>query len=277
LLLVAIAFHHVNQRDTKAGDDCKKCECDKIFHPEDYRLTPTRRFWVVTVACAALAVLGLFLGFWQLNRADFKRTLKSALEQSAQLPPLTNDAFRERQPNVADLHRRVDLIGKWLPEHTLFWDNIPMSGKTGFVVLTPFQLEGTEGIVLVQRGWVLRNFVDRAALPDLENPEGTIRIQGVLSTFPSQRIALGGMESGPIRQNPSYDAYRTKLGSRFASVSVRQTDGPRDNLKRDWAQVEHGIGKHMGYAFQWFSLSALVVIYYLWFQIVKRKSHANNP
>lgn len=221
--------------------------------------------------------LGLFLGFWQLNRAEFKRNLQSAQEASARLPPLTNEAFRGREVDIADLHRRVDLVGKWLPEHTLFWDNIPMAGKTGFVVLTPFQLEGADAILLVQRGWVMRNFVDRTELPVIETPTDTTRIQGVVSSFPSQRIALGGAESGPIRQNPSFDAYRTTLGGRFANMSVRQTDGPRDNLKRDWAQADHGIGKHMGYAFQWFSLSGLVVIYYLWFQIVKRKRHANSP
>ena len=41
-------------------------------------------------------------------------------------------------------------------------------------------------------------------------------------------------------------------------------------LLRDWPQINAGVQKHYGYAFQWFGLSVLVVLLYVWFQLVRR-------
>jgi surfeit locus 1 family protein len=43
-----------------------------------------------------------------------------------------------------------------------------------------------------------------------------------------------------------------------------------EGLLRDWPQAGSGIEKHHGYAFQWFGLSALIALLYVWFQIVRR-------
>ena len=42
-----------------------------------------------------------------------------------------------------------------------------------------------------------------------------------------------------------------------------------DGLLRAWPAVAVDVGKHHGYAFQWFSLSALLVGLTLWFQILR--------
>ncbi len=47
-----------------------------------------------------------------------------------------------------------------------------MAGKPGFYVVTPLQLEGRPEAVVVQRGWVPRNFADRTALPKVPSPAG---------------------------------------------------------------------------------------------------------
>jgi cytochrome oxidase assembly protein ShyY1 len=44
---------------------------------------------------------------------------------------------------------------------------------------------------------------------------------------------------------------------------------PSDGLLRDWPAVAVDVGKHHGYAFQWFSLSALLVGLTLWFQFLR--------
>jgi hypothetical protein len=43
-----------------------------------------------------------------------------------------------------------------------------------------------------------------------------------------------------------------------------------EGLLRDWPQINAGVQKHYGYAFQWFGLSVLVVLLYVWFQLVRR-------
>ena len=44
---------------------------------------------------------------------------------------------------------------------------------------------------------------------------------------------------------------------------------PGDGLARDWPAPAADVHKHYGYAFQWFSLSALTVILYVWFQVLR--------
>lgn len=208
---------------------------------------------------------------WQLGRADYKKALRNAEEANAALPVLSSDDFLARLPAAKDVHRRAKIKGQWVPDNTVYWDNIPMSGKVGYVILSPLKLSGCDGVVLVQRGWVQRNFLDREQLVPVESPAGEVEVSGVIAPLPSQRIELGGPESGRIRQNPPVAEYRKRFGNQFAEVSLRQTDAAMDGLVREWARPDDGVNMHLGYAFQWFMLSALVVVYYVWFQIVKRK------
>ena len=53
-------------------------------------------------------------------------------------------------------------------------------------------------------------------------------------------------------------------------LMVLQTGAPSEGLRRDWPEPTTGVDKHNGYAFQWFGLSVLVVLLYVWFQLVRR-------
>ncbi len=229
------------------------------------------RFLLVSVGCASLVLLGIALGIWQMARADYKISLRQAVEAASALEPLRNNDFQARLPEVGDMHRRVQLRGQWLVDQTIYWDNIPMADRAGLVVLTPLKLADQTGVVLVQRGWIARNFQDRTQLHPIETPTGEVTVEGLVSHWPSQRISLGGTEQGHIRQNPQLAEYRTLLGAQVASVTIRQTGPASEGMLREWSRPDDGVNMHKGYAFQWFSLSALVAAYYFWFQIVKRK------
>jgi surfeit locus 1 family protein len=51
---------------------------------------------------------------------------------------------------------------------------------------------------------------------------------------------------------------------------VQQTGARSEGLLREWPVLGSGVDKHYGYAFQWFALSGLIAILYVWFQIVRR-------
>jgi surfeit locus 1 family protein len=76
------------------------------------------------------------------------------------------------------MHRPVQLQGRWLPQHSVYLDNRQMNGKPGFYVMTPLALDGSDTVVVVQRGWVQRNFVDRERLPPVETPAGVVQVSG---------------------------------------------------------------------------------------------------
>jgi surfeit locus 1 family protein len=67
-------------------------------------------------------------------------------------------------------------------------------------------------------------------------------------------------------------ALRAKTGWPLLEVTVVQTGAPSEGLLREWPQPATGVEKHYGYAFQWFGLSALITLLYVWFQIVRRNT-----
>ncbi len=234
------------------------------------------RFWLVTAAAMAAMAATAALGRWQLDRAAQKEALHSAIVTRMQLPPLEARAF-ERLLAFAPgdlLHRRVVLRGRWLAGNTVFLDNRQMQRRQGFIVVTPLQLEGSAATVLVQRGWVPRNFQDRTALPPVVTPGGLVELHGRVAAPPARLLELEGSRSAEgssrIRQNLDLEAFRAETGLPLADVSVLQTDAESGGLLRQWPQARAGVEKNYGYAFQWFGLCSLIAILYVWFQLVRR-------
>jgi len=233
------------------------------------------RFWIVTVAALLMAALTFSLGQWQLDRAAQKQTLQASLDQKKLLTPLTQiDLVEANAGSVAEaqllkeVDRLIDLSGRWQPQQTVYLDNRPMNGKPGFWVMTPLLLTGSDKAVLVQRGWIPRNFQDRTALLPIETPEQPVHLRGRMAPAPAKLYAFKGADSGLIRQNLNILDFATETGLPLLSALVIQVDPASEGLQRDWAAPNIGIDKHHGYAFQWFGLCALVVGLYVWFQLI---------
>lgn len=235
------------------------------------------RFWALTAAALVGISLTTRLGFWQLDRAAQKEALQAATQARAVLPALSGADIAGRgdaQALAALVQRSVALQGQWLPQYTVFLDNRQMHARPGFFVLTPLQLAGRLEVVLVQRGWVPRNFQQRTQLPAIETPGGTIEIRGRVALPPSKLFEFAGAPpvqgSSRIRQNLDLPTFRVETGLPLAAATVLQTGEPSEGLQRDWPAVNTGVEKNYGYAFQWFGLSSLIAILYVWFQFVRR-------
>lgn len=226
------------------------------------------RFWLLTFAALAVAVSTFSLGQWQLRRADQKETLQAAVEAQKVLPALDNRALAAIKSVADQMHRTVALEGEWQARHTVFLDNRPMNGKSGFWVFTPLMLQDTGQVILVRRGWAPRNFNDRADLPSVQTPVGVVTVTGRIAPPPSKLYEFKGEDAGRLRQNIDLSAFRLETGLPLLELSLLQTGGPSEGLLREWAAPNLGVDKHYGYAFQWFGLFALVIGLYGWFQII---------
>jgi surfeit locus 1 family protein len=234
-------------------------------------MRPRARFWWVTVAAVSGMALTARLGFWQVSRGEQKAALQAQMEHRPLLPVLDNTALRGVEEASELFYRSARLRGRWLASHTVFLDNRQMDGRPGFYVLTPLQLEGDAGVVVVQRGWAQRNFVDRTRLPSLAPLEtGTVEVQGRIAPPPAKLYDFAGAEEGAIRQNLDLPRFAQEVGRPLLPLSLQQLGPPSGGLSHDWPAVDTGIAKHQGYAFQWFALSGLIFILYLWFQVVRR-------
>ena len=229
----------------------------------------SRNFWILTLAALLVAGGTFSLGQWQLRRAAQKEAIQAAIDSKNRLSPLDGRSLSATE-NIADeIYRQALLQGVWQADHTIYLDNRPMNGRSGFWVLTPLKLQGTGQVIVVQRGWAPRDFVDRSRLPAVITPAGVVTVQGRIAPPPSKLYEFKGIDSGPLRQNLDLAAFHAETGlPLFEQVSVLQTGGPSEGLLREWAAPNLGVDKHYGYAFQWFGLCLLVVILYVWYQII---------
>jgi surfeit locus 1 family protein len=250
------------------------------------------RFWVITIAAILAAAVTLKLGFWQLGRAQEKLALQASIQAQAALPVLNASSLLSGQAATV-LHRTVTLTGRWLPQCTLFLDNRQMNNKPGLFVLTPLEfIEPTtlrKQTILVQRGWLPRNFLDRNALPEVVTDAAEVTIRGRIALSPSKLFEFKGAERGALRQNIEIEALAKELQLELLPYSLLQLDMAvtnekanvtQDKLLRRWAQPNYGSEKNYGYMVQWWALSALIAALYAWFQLIrpvlKSKHKTNN-
>jgi len=168
------------------------------------------------------------------------------------------------------MHRRARVQGVWQAARTVYLDNRPMHGRIGFWVMTPLALQGANRVILVQRGWVPRNFGERTRLPAIATPAGLVTVEGRIAPPPARLYEFkGAAETGAIRQNLDLAAFSRETGlALFPDASLLQTGVPSEGLARDWPAPNLGVDTHYGYAFQWFGLCALVAGLYGWFQLI---------
>jgi surfeit locus 1 family protein len=247
--------------------------------------TLNSRFWLITVAAVIAAAVTLKLGFWQLSRAHEKLALQASIQTQAALPALNAAALvspHTSPQSINVLHRSITLTGHWLPQYTLFLDNRQMDSKPGFFVVTPFEFvnatTSTKQIILVQRGWLPRNFLDRNKLPEIASDIADVTITGRIALSPSKLFEFKGTETGAIRQNIEIEALAKEFKINLLSYSLLQLDDDvirggkekkPDQLFRNWAQPNYGSEKNYGYMVQWWALSALITLLYVWFQLIR--------
>jgi surfeit locus 1 family protein len=234
------------------------------------------RFWLITLAAVIAAAVTFRLGLWQLDRARQRLAIQVAIAQRQAMLPVPQSALLDGRLHSELLHRQVIVRGNWLPRYTVFLDNRQMEGRPGFFVVTPLRLEGSSAVVLVERGWAPRNFEQRDKLPPVVTPDGIVELHGRIAPPPAKLYEFSGAQEGAIRQNLDLAQFRAETGLALLDLDVRQTQGAPDGLLRDWPEPATGAATNYGYAFQWWAMSGLVAILYVWFQFIVPRRKASN-
>jgi cytochrome oxidase assembly protein ShyY1 len=199
-----------------------------------------------------MCVLCVRLGFWQVHRAEFKAARQALLDAAGTpLPAKSAAALEEWQ--------RVSLSGTWMPAQTVFLDNRVHDGQAGYHILTPLQLDGAGGVVIVNRGWTSVG-LSRAHLPAIETPAGHVSVSGLMQSPDLKGFHLDDSKvTGQVwlRADPAHFAAR--LGTVVAPLILFQENDSHDKLLRDWPRPDLGVDMHKAYALQWFVFALIAL------------------
>lgn len=217
----------------------------------------------ITPLLLGLPVLALllWLGFWQLDRAEQKRELAAGYEAGLAATPRRVSGAA----HLLELPRHAPLIavGRYVPERQVLLDAQVQDGRVGYRVWTPFEL--TDGSwIAVDRGWIAAGD-DRARLPDVSVDGGEREVAGFRVPLPAPGLRLGAegaQDDGWPRRLvwPDAAALAQAWGREVPGALVLLSPEAPDGYVREWAPAGMPAEHHVGYAVQWFSLAAAWVV-----------------
>ncbi len=218
--------------------------------------------WRLTLFTLVLVPLMTGLGMWQLQRADEKAALAARWEarQRQDPVPLTQLGLQDES---ALPYRRVSLQGRFSDRYFLL-DNSTRKGRFGYEVLSVF--EGASGFALVNRGW-LAGDPARLSLPDVPPVEGEVTVTGHVYVAPGAPYLLAEQQlvAGwpKVIQAVEMDKLVAAVGSEVFPYPIRLDSGQAGALATDWQVVNVSPEKHHAYAVQWFTMAAVLAVFYL--------------
>lgn len=216
------------------------------------------------------------LGVWQLGRAEQKRQFLLQQKAAQDLP-----ALNLTRDSVTDIeivrYRQAMMSGHYDAAHQFLLDNQILDGKNGYLVLTPFILEGG-GALLVNRGWLAAS-ADRKQLPTIDFTAMGSTVKGRINRFPSLGIKLQGVEipgeGWPSRlQFVDVSHLSEKLGYPLLDFQLELDTQADHGYRREWkTHTAISPEKHLGYAVQWFGLALALTGLFIWISTQTRSDH----
>jgi len=230
------------------------------------------RHWIKTTILVVAAITVMVrLGIWQLDRLEQRRAFNARVEAQLAQPVLelsNHNVFA----GLEDMeYRSVVVRGTYSHEYQVVLRNQIWESQLGVHLLTPLLIDGSDRVVLVDRGWVPFEDFTGGKLAQYDEP-GTVEVRGMIRR--GQTIAeIGGRTDqipGPGEEpllawnlvNVAGIASQTPYD--FLQIYIQQAPDP------DWTglpyrslpELELTEGPHMGYAVQWFLFSLILAVGY---------------
>ena len=204
--------------------------------------------------CLSLAILFTGLGIWQVQRLFWKLDLIERVDARVHAAPTSLPA------NVGALrpedieYRRVRVSGRFLNDRRTLVDALTELGP-GYWVLTPLQT--SQGLVLINRGFVARDQLDK-----LSSPPRDVTITGLLRlSEPGGRFLRANDPAHDLWYSRDVAAIAQKRGlGRVEPVFIdADATSKAGGYPIGGLTVVKFRNAHLIYALTWFGLAALCV------------------
>jgi len=209
--------------------------------------------WLPLAAGVAFFLLFVTLGKWQLDRAAAKESLLARFEDDAPYADV-------RDLGKVTEFERIRVPGRYRPDRQVLVDNIPLDGRLGYYVITPFEPAMKGPLLLVNRGWVAKG----SDAPTEFGVSGDFRtVAGLAGHLPRVAIRPGEAfaEHGDwprLALYPSTGEIAAEIGRGVLPVVLLLGADEADGFVRHWQPNVSGPMTHYSYAFQWFAMAAAV-------------------
>jgi cytochrome oxidase assembly protein ShyY1 len=226
--------------------------------------------WMLIISAVLLVPAMIYLGFWQLDRAEQKKQLIQSWSQQThqtQLPSL--DEFTTRQ------YLNLKLKGYLDHQRYFMLDNRFRNGVVGYEVIAPFYTEFNE-LILVNLGWTQAP-QSRDELPVISIPMERLTVMGGARQVKTA-FSLGPnsiQRQWPIRiQQLDIKHLSELLGAELLPIEIRVKQPVVSSLDLDWPVTMMMPQKHLAYAVQWFAMALALLMLVVWsWRYLNREPH----
>lgn len=232
-----------------------------------YRFLLRPRWLIAHVVVAALAMLLVNLGLWQLSRHEERTALNARVAERLEAPAQPLERVARPAAGGDDLaYRRVRVTGEYLVDEEVLLSPRPHNGRPGHHVLTPLASDG-DRVVFVDRGWVPFEH-DTPPVSEAAPPDGPVEVSGFLRpTEPPERLAPD-LPEGELDRVSRVDLERLDAqvdGTPYPYYLQLEEQRPGRTgslpVPAELPDVTDD-GNHFSYAIQWFSFAAVGLVGY---------------
>lgn len=238
------------------------------------RLIVSRRWRWVSLGVLVLAAFMIGLGVWQLDRLQQRLDRNAQVAQRALAAPL---AIGTQPVNLAqDEYRRAVVWGTLDNQHSILLRNRALNGVPGMHLLTPLRIDGSDQVVLIDRGWLPLAQLEPEQRSQFDIPE-VVEVQGFLRAGqpatdrigPQDRIPPSGRLDAWFRVDTERITQQLPYPLLPYYVEAEEPLQQNASLPRPDLQLDLGDGPHLGYAIQWFAFTLILLGGYAAFVVTR--------
>jgi surfeit locus 1 family protein len=246
----------------------------------------SRRWLLATILVVVGVAINIRLGIWQLDRLEQRRAFNTRVLAQIDRPVLALSGAALDEDLASMEYRKVIVTGEYDLDHQVALRNQAWGNRPGVHLLTPLRIQGSDKLILVNRGWVPiegDDFNRWAAYPE----PGVVEVQGILRA--SQSEPDYGQRSDPIPAEgeaplkawyfANVQAIARQVPYPLLPVYIQQAPDPslQGLPYRTQPELDLSEGPHQSYALQWFSFAAILGLGYPFFiRRQERKQLATN-
>lgn len=229
------------------------------------------RHWLLSSLLVVIAAgVCVRLGIWQLDRLKQRRAFNAHIYALQAMPPLQLPASLNAEDLSGMEYRAATASGTYDFAHQVALRNQYYNSQVGYDLVTPLVMQNGEA-VLVNRGWIPADGGGPEGWHKYDVP-GKVAVTGVIRTSQTATVAFAAVDPTLAPGQKGLDQWIYLNVDRIAQqlpyptlpVYLQQNpDASRTSPPVPLqVQLDLSEGPHLGYAIQWFSFAAIMLVGY---------------